>query len=65
MPDAMQRYKQLLYYAQKLPPMPKEEHVEGNKVKGCVSQACHMGPSTSGIAAILSVDNVSWSFYRG
>lgn len=39
MPDAMQRYKQLLYYAKQLPPMPQEEHVDENKVKGCVSQA--------------------------
>lgn len=37
-PDAMARYKQLLYYAKKLPPMPEEEKVEVNKVKGCVSQ---------------------------
>lgn len=37
-PDAMARYKQLLYYAKKLPPMPQEEHVDENKVKGCVSQ---------------------------
>lgn len=35
----MARYKQLLYYAKKLPPMPQEEKVEVNKVKGCVSQA--------------------------
>lgn len=34
----MARYKQLLYYAKKLPPMPQEEHVDENKVKGCVSQ---------------------------
>ena len=34
----MARYKQLLFYAKKLPPMPQEEHTEENKVKGCVSQ---------------------------
>ncbi len=37
-PDARERYKQLLYYAKKLPPMPTEEHTDDNKVKGCVSQ---------------------------
>eukprot|EP00899_Mesostigma_viride_P013291 jgi/Mesvir1/21963/Mv08202-RA.1 len=37
-PDPMERYKQLLFYASKLPPMPDEDHVEENKVKGCVSQ---------------------------
>ena len=37
-PDARERYKQLLFYAKKLPPMPAEEHTDDNKVKGCVSQ---------------------------
>ena len=37
-PDPMQRYKQLLYFATKLEPMPKEQHTAENKVKGCVSQ---------------------------
>lgn len=37
-PDPMARYKQLLFYAQKLPPMAAEYHVPENKVEGCVSQ---------------------------
>lgn len=37
-PDPMQRYKQLLFFATKLEPMPAEEHNQENKVKGCVSQ---------------------------
>ncbi|CAG9462473.1 unnamed protein product [Pedinophyceae sp. YPF-701] len=37
-PDPMARYKQLLFYATKLPAMPKEDHVPANKVEGCVSQ---------------------------
>ena len=32
------RYKQLLFYATKLEPLPQEDHVESNKVQGCVSQ---------------------------
>ena len=34
----MQRYKQLLFYATKLDPLPAEQHTPENKVKGCVSQ---------------------------
>lgn len=37
-PDPMQRYKQLLYFASKLQPLAEEAHVEENRVKGCVSQ---------------------------
>jgi len=37
-PDPMQRYKQLLFFASKLKPLPEEAHVEENRVKGCVSQ---------------------------
>lgn len=37
-PDPMARYKQLLFYASKLPPMPAEQHAPENKVEGCVSQ---------------------------
>lgn len=36
--DPKQKYKQLLWYAQKLPSMPEAEKIETNKVKGCVSQ---------------------------
>ncbi|MEY2858635.1 MAG: hypothetical protein RLZZ74_2948 [Cyanobacteriota bacterium] len=36
--DPKQKYKQLLWYAQKLPAMPEVAKTEGNKVKGCVSQ---------------------------
>jgi sulfur transfer protein SufE/stress-induced morphogen len=43
-PDPMQRYKQLLFYATKLQELPKEFKVEQNKVKGCVSQVW-VGPS--------------------
>mgnify|MGYP001807128723 CR=1 FL=1 len=31
-------YKQLLFYATKLAPMPDEDHIPANKVEGCVSQ---------------------------
>jgi hypothetical protein len=34
----MARYKQLLFYAAKLPAMPAEQHQPENKVEGCVSQ---------------------------
>lgn len=34
----MQRYKQLLFFATKLEPLPAEAHTQENKVKGCVSQ---------------------------
>ncbi|GLC71821.1 hypothetical protein PLESTF_001170800 [Pleodorina starrii] len=37
-PDPMARYKQLLFFATKLAPMPAEDHVPENKVEGCVSQ---------------------------
>lgn len=37
-PDPMQRYKQLLFYASKLKAMPAELHTADNKVQGCVSQ---------------------------
>jgi cysteine desulfuration protein SufE len=36
--DPKQKYKQLLWYAQKLPAMPEAAKTETNKVKGCVSQ---------------------------
>ncbi|MEM6612232.1 MAG: SufE family protein [Cyanobacteria bacterium P01_C01_bin.72] len=36
--DPKQKYKQLLWYAQKLPAMPEIDKTEANKVKGCVSQ---------------------------
>jgi len=32
------RYKQLLFYATKLSPLPAEDHNSENKVEGCVSQ---------------------------
>lgn len=34
----MARYKQLLFYAAKLPPMSADQHKPENKVEGCVSQ---------------------------
>lgn len=37
-PDPMQRYKQLLYYATTLKPLDTAYKVDSNKVKGCVSQ---------------------------
>jgi sulfur transfer protein SufE len=42
-PDPMARYKQLLFYAAKLPPMSAEQHKPENKVEGCVSQVCVCG----------------------
>jgi hypothetical protein len=36
----MARYKQLLYFATKLEPLPEADHVPANKVEGCVSQVC-------------------------
>jgi cysteine desulfuration protein SufE len=36
--DPKQKYKQLLWYAQKLPPMSEASKTEANKVRGCVSQ---------------------------
>lgn len=36
--DPKQKYKQLLWYAQKLPLMSETGKTEANKVKGCVSQ---------------------------
>lgn len=37
-PFRTQRYKQLLFFATKLEPLPDEEKTQENKVKGCVSQ---------------------------
>lgn len=34
----MARYKQLLFFASKLDPLPAEFHTEENRVQGCVSQ---------------------------
>ena len=36
--DPKLKYQQLLHYGKKLPPFPKEEEVDSNKVRGCVSQ---------------------------
>jgi cysteine desulfuration protein SufE len=36
--DPKQRYQQLLWYANKLQPMPEEGKIPENKVNGCVSQ---------------------------
>jgi sulfur transfer protein SufE len=33
-----QRYKELLFYATKLAPLPPEDHIPENKVQGCASQ---------------------------
>eukprot|EP00191_Tetraselmis_sp_GSL018_P013057 CAMPEP_0177588356 /NCGR_PEP_ID=MMETSP0419_2-20121207/6181_1 /TAXON_ID=582737 /ORGANISM="Tetraselmis sp., Strain GSL018" /LENGTH=263 /DNA_ID=CAMNT_0019078547 /DNA_START=224 /DNA_END=1015 /DNA_ORIENTATION=- len=37
-PDPKARYKQLLFFASKLPPMAADDHCPENKVEGCVSQ---------------------------
>ena len=34
----MARYKQLLFFASKLDPLPVEDQIEENRVHGCVSQ---------------------------
>jgi cysteine desulfuration protein SufE len=36
--DPKQRYQQLLWYANKLEPLPQEAKISANKVSGCVSQ---------------------------
>jgi cysteine desulfuration protein SufE len=36
--DPKQRYQQLLWYANKLEPLPQEAKTSANKVNGCVSQ---------------------------
>jgi sulfur transfer protein SufE len=54
----MARYKQLLFYAAKLPAMPAEQHLPENKVEGCVSQ---VRPVTATVLIILiPVDAVTW-----
>ena len=50
-PDPMQRYKQLLFYASKLKVMPADLHTADNKVQGCVSQA---RKEKQGAASLLS-----------
>ena len=42
----MQRYKQLLFFATKLEPLPADEHTQENKVQGCVSQVCVLSHTT-------------------
>ena len=44
-PDPMARYKQLLYFANKLEKLPVDDHVPQNKVEGCVSQVSLVIPS--------------------
>jgi cysteine desulfuration protein SufE len=46
--DPKQKYKQLLWYAQKLPPMSEASKIEANKVKGCVSQVYITATLTDG-----------------
>jgi cysteine desulfuration protein SufE len=36
--DPKQRYQQLLWYANKLEPLPQDAKISANKVNGCVSQ---------------------------
>jgi hypothetical protein len=48
----MARYKQLLFYANKLEPLPAEDHVSDNKVEGCVSQ---VGAGSSSMARWLGL----------
>jgi hypothetical protein len=44
----MARYKQLLFYAAKLPVMTAEQHKPENKVEGCVSQVGAEGVGAGG-----------------
>lgn len=37
-PDEMARYKQLLFLAAKLPPLPPQYQTSANQVQGCVSK---------------------------
>ncbi len=67
-PDEMARYKQLLFLAAKLPAMPKEEHVDENKVKGCVSQVWRWhaaGPMHEHVACMLHACCMHSSFSVG
>jgi cysteine desulfuration protein SufE len=52
--DPKQRYQQLLWYANKLEPLPQEAKTSANKVNGCVSQVF--------ITAVLEEGNI---WYRG
>ena len=36
--DWEERYRYLIELGRKLPPMPEAEHIEANKVRGCMSQ---------------------------
>jgi sulfur transfer protein SufE/stress-induced morphogen len=47
-PDEMARYKQLLFLASKLPPLPQQDRIDDNKVKGCVSQVWVVGELQEG-----------------
>lgn len=66
--DSKLRYQQLLSFAKKLKPLPEEEKIAENKVKGCVSQVyisayledgkvCYLGDSDAqlvkGLVAFL------------
>eukprot|EP00210_Caulerpa_lentillifera_P008251 g7875.t2 len=48
-PDPMARYKQLLFFASKLDPLPSEFHTEENRVQGCVSQVWVQATMTDGL----------------
>ena len=46
--DHKKRYEYVLWLAKKLPPLPKEFHTEGLKVKGCISQVYVLGKMSEG-----------------
>ena len=47
--DWEERYRYLIDLGRKLPPMPEAEHVEANKVRGCLSQVWMTGRVEAGV----------------
>ncbi|KAK3132452.1 hypothetical protein QOZ80_6AG0521860 [Eleusine coracana subsp. coracana] len=57
-PDARTRYKQLLAYAARLPPMDPALKTEANRVRGCVSQVwVHAEPEDGGARVRFHADS--------
>ncbi|CAL5019400.1 unnamed protein product [Urochloa decumbens] len=57
-PDARTRYKQLLAYAARLPPMDPTLKIDSNRVRGCVSQVwVHAEPEEGGRSVRFHADS--------